>query len=297
MIQFDYKYILKIILIVCFGIFLFIFFVFLRNSSFPKGPISSTPKDYGMEFKDVEFKAKDGFKIRGWLVVNKTASPTIIICHGFNTSRSDVLVLADFLFDGGYNILLFDFRGHGQSQGWYTSFGLQEQRDLAAAIEFLKNNQELKSKDFGVIGVSMGGSVAIMVAAENQDIKAVAADSPYVDLDRSIIRHTKFLLKVPFSEFLGRLAILSYRLRFFTDSSKVSPIKVISKVSPRAVMVISATNDKRMPPEDAEELYLKAGTPRELFLTLSAGHSESYWENTEEYRRRVTGFFQKYLAR
>ncbi|MFH1655244.1 MAG: alpha/beta hydrolase [Candidatus Omnitrophota bacterium] len=293
----NYKLVLKIILVCCFWVFCFMFFVLVRNSSFPRRPLYSTPEDYGMEFEDVEFLTQDNFILKGWLISNDMASPTIIICHGFGTNRSDVLVLADFLFDAGYNILLFDFRGHGESQGWYTSFGYQEKRDLQAAVDFLRDSQGLERKEFGVIGVSMGGSIAILVAAEDQDIKAVVADSSYVDLDRSIIRHTRFMLKVPFSGFLGRLAILSYRLRFFTDSSKISPVKEISQISSRPVMIISGTKDPRMPPQDAEELYLHARQPKELFLTVSAGHSESYWQDTKEYQRRVIDFFDKNLPR
>ena len=290
----NYKYILKFILIACLGIFLFMFFVLVRNSSFPRRPIYSTPEDYGMEFQDIELKTQDGLKIKGWLIYNDEARPTIIVCHGFGTSRSDVLVLAQFLFTAGYNVLLFDFRGHGESQGWYTSFGFLEQNDLLAAVDFLKDNRRIERKDFGVMGVSMGGSIAIMTVADVKQIKAVVADSPYVDLDRSLIRHTEFLLKAPFS-FLGKIAVFSYRLRFLTDSSKISPLKAISKISPRAVMIISAIKDSRMPPEDAEELYLNALQPKELFLTISAGHSESYWQNTEEYQRRVVEFFYRYL--
>jgi dipeptidyl aminopeptidase/acylaminoacyl peptidase len=248
-----------------------------------------------MNFIDIEFNTIDGLKLKGWLLLKNEFRPTIIICHGFGTNRSDVLVLANFLFKAGYNILLFDFRAHGESQGWYTSFGYLEKKDLEAAVRYLENNQKIKNKNFGVMGVSMGAAVAIMTAAENQKIKSVVADSSYADLDRSILRHTKFLLKLPFSSFLGRLAIFSYRLRFFTDSSELSPFKLISKISPRAIMIINGTNDVRIPPEDAELLYMNAHQPKELFLTVSSGHAGSFWHDTEEYQRRVIEFFYKYL--
>ncbi|HOX55168.1 MAG: alpha/beta fold hydrolase [Candidatus Omnitrophica bacterium] len=288
------NYILKIIFIFLLGVFLFVFFFLVRNTTNPRRPVYSTPKDYGFDFRNVEFKTEDGLKLKGWLILNEQASPTIIICHGFGTNRSDVLVLADFIERAGYNIFLFDFRGHGESQGWYTSFGYLEQKDLEAACEFLKQNQAIKSKAFGVLGVSMGGSIAIMTAAKSDDIKAVVADSPYIDLDTSIIRHARMLLKIP-GDFFGRLAIFSYRLRFFVDSSKISPLKEIPKISPRAVMIISGAKDKRMPSFDAEKLYLNAGYPKEFFLTLYAGHTESFWQNREEYERRVINFFRKYL--
>jgi fermentation-respiration switch protein FrsA (DUF1100 family) len=290
-----FKRSLRIILASAFGIFIFIFFLLLRNSVDCRTKLHSAPKEYGLDFQDVEFKTEDGLKLKGWLIVENQDSPTIIICHGFGTNRSDVLVLADFLSRAGYNIFLFDFRGHGESQGWYTSFGYLEQRDLKSALEFLQQNSEIKLKEFGAIGVSMGGAIAIMTAANEPSIKAVVADSPYLDLDTSIIRHAKFLLKIPFSDLLGKLAIFSYRLRFFVDSSKVSPLKEIPKISPRAVMIISAAKDKRMPTADSEKLYLNAGSPREFFLTLSVGHIESFWQNRNEYERRVINFFHKYL--
>ena len=294
MLDFDYKYIKKLVLISFLGVFLFVFFFVVRNTTHPRRPVYSTPLDYGMEFEDVEFKTSDGLKLKGWLILNNGLRPTIIACHGFGTNRSDVLMLSEFLYRTGYNIFLFDFRAHGESQGWYTSFGYLEKKDLSAAVEYLKKNQTIKNKNFGAIGVSMGGSIAIMTAAKDSAIKAVVADSPYAGLDRSIIRHTKFLLKTH-NNILGRLAVFSYRLRFFTDSSKASPIKSISSISPRAVMIISGTNDPRMPPEDAEELYLNALEPKELFLTTASGHVGSFWEDTEEYKERVTNFLDKYL--
>lgn len=286
--------ILKIIFLVSFGVLILVFFFMVRNTTNPRRPIYSTPKDYGLNFQNIEFKTQDGLKLKGWLIIDDETNPTIIICHGFGTNRSDVLVLADFIYRAGYNIFLFDFRGHGASQGWYTSFGYLEQEDLKDALGFLKRNPDIKTKIFGVMGVSMGGSIAIMTAARINDIKAVVADSPYIDLDTSIIRHAGMLLKIPGS-FLGRLAIFSYRLRFFTDSSKVSPLKEISKISPRAVMIISGAKDRRMPSVEAEKLYLNAGSPKEFFLTLSAGHTESFWQNREEYERRVIDFFYRYL--
>lgn len=290
----EIKNIFEAVLICFFGIFLFTFFTLLRNTIQTRRPIYSTPTDYGISFEEVEFKTKDGLRLKGWLLLNNRNIPTIIICHGFGTSRSDVLVLADFIYKAGYNVLLFDFRAHGESQGWYTSFGYLETQDLDTAVEFLKNNSELNNKNFGVIGVSMGGSVAIMAAAKNENIKAVVADSPYADLDSAIIQHAKLLLKTP-NSFLGHLAIFAYRLRFFTDSSNISPLKDISTISPRAVMIISGTKDVRMPPQDAEKLYLNARQPKELFLVVSEGHTNSFWQDREEYQRRVLDFLYKHL--
>ncbi|MBM3247849.1 MAG: alpha/beta fold hydrolase [Candidatus Omnitrophica bacterium] len=290
-----FKGFFKIVFVVGFGIFLFIFFLMFRNTSDCRTRLYFTPQHYGLSFQNVEFKTEDGLKLKGWLIINNYEKPTIVICHGFGTNRSDVLVLADFIYKAGYNIFLFDFRAHGESQGWHTSFGFLEQKDLKAALEFLKQNPNIKTKIFGVVGVSMGASIAILTAAQNNDIKAVVADSPYLDLDTSIIRHAKLLLKIPFSSLLGKLAIFSYRLRFFTDSSRISPLIEIARISPRAVLIISGTNDERMPPQDAEKLYLTCRQPKELFLTNSSGHTNSYWQDRKEYQKRVIGFFNKCL--
>jgi len=273
---------------------MFIFAVLIRNSCLPHCPNASNPQAYGIKYESINFKTQDKVLLSGWLMIKDRRNPVIIVCHGLGANRSDVLEFAFILYKAGYNIFMFDFRGHGESKGWYSSFGYLEQRDLLGAVQYLKGRGDINNANIGVFGISMSGSVAILAASSNPRIKAVAVDSPYIDLDETITQHTEHLLHIPI-RFLGRLAVLAYRLRFFVDSSKISPIKAISKISPRAVFIISGAKDDRMRPEDTRRLYEAAGEPKQLWLVPSAGHLESFAVAKEEYKTRLIKFFKQHL--
>lgn len=289
-----FSLILKILIAVPLGLFLFVFILLLRNTYLPRYSLSTTPKDYNIPYQDISFKTRDGFLIKGWLIIKDKENPVIILLHGLGANKSDVLDFAQFLYSASFNILMFDFRAHGESRGMVTSFGLLEERDLDGAIEYLESNPLLKDKAIGLFGISMGGAIAIVASSTHPEIKAIVVDSPYVDLDESIITHTKMILPLP-GNFLGRLAVMAYRLRFLKDSSKFSPLKSISRISPRAILIINGGEDDRMRPEDAKRLYDAAGEPKELWLVEGAGHLEGYSYDPGEYEKRVVVFFRKYL--
>jgi dipeptidyl aminopeptidase/acylaminoacyl peptidase len=289
-----YNLILKILIALPLGLFLFVFILLVRNTYLPRYSLSTTPKDYNIPYQDISFKTKDGFLIKGWLIIKDKEKPVIILLHGLGANKSDVLDFAQFLYSASFNILMFDFRAHGESRGMVTSFGLLEERDLEGAIEYLESNPLLKDKMIGLFGISMGGAIAIVAGASHPEIKAIVVDSPYVDLDESVITHTKMILPLPWN-WLGRLAVMAYRLRFLTDSSKFSPLKTISRISPRTVFIINGARDDRMRPEDAKRLYDAAGEPKELWLVEGAGHLEGYSNAPGEYEKKVAGFFKEYL--
>ena len=295
----SYISILKILVVLPLGLFLFVFILLVRNTYLPRYSLSTKPIEYNIPYQDISFKTKDGFLIKGWLITKDKekpgfASPIIILLHGLGANKSDMLDSALFLYSASFNILTFDFRAHGESNGMVTSFGYLEERDLEGAIEYLKSNPILKDARIGLFGISMGGAVAIVAGASRLEIKAIVADSPYVDLDESIITHTKMTLPIP-GDFLGRLAVMAYRLRFLKDSARFSPLKSISKISPGAILIINGAEDDRMKPEDAKRLYDAAGEPKELWLVKGAGHLEGYNNAPGEYEKKVVDFFRKYL--
>lgn len=285
--------IIKIAIFLPIGIFVFVFLVLVRNTFIPRLKNFDSPKSFGMQYEDVYFSSRDKIRLSGWLIAKDKSQPWIIICHGLGANKSDVLEIANFLYKRNFNVFLFDFRAHGESAGFSTSFGYLESRDLSAAIDFLKS-KEKHLFGLGVLGISMGASVAIMAAANNKDIKAVVLDSPYIDLDEAIIEHAKFLFPV-FSRFFGKLAVFSYRIRFLVDSSQISPIKVISEISRRPVLIINGAEDNRMQADQALRLFQAAKEPKEIWLVPYAGHLASYLADKPQYEKRVGDFFEKHL--
>lgn len=285
---------LKIVFSFSAGIFLFTFTLLLRNTYLPRYPYTVLPSDYGMAYEEVDFLSSDKKKLKGWLIVKDKRNPLLILCHGLGANKSDLIEFAHFLNLADFNLFMFDFRGHGESEGRTTSFGYWEQRDLKGAIEYLKERGDLSNTNYGLFGISMGGSVAILMAAKDTSIKAVAVDSPYIDLEESITRHLKLIYHLPRFP-LANFAIFAYRLRFLTNSKNISPLRVVNKISPRAIFVINGAEDTRMLASAASRLYKEAKDPKKLWLVPHAGHLESYAVSGKEYEKKLIDFFNFYL--
>ena len=269
--------------------------VLYTNSHPPRYPLYIPPSRFGVTFEDAQFSSSDGIKLKGWFIKGngKGRVPTVIICHGLGANRSDFTELAAGLSRNGYNTLLFDFRGHGESERKASSFGYLEQRDLLGAIRYIKERKDVDAEEIAVYGFSMGGAVAVLTAAETSDIKGVIADSSFTTLREQGERLFKGSL-LPSSIFLRPITWM-YELSFRLDAGKVAPIDRIHDISPRGVMIIGGGEDEQMPSSDAMRLFAAAGEPKELWLIPGAVHGGTVYMAGDEYRKRVLRFLDTHL--
>ena len=269
--------------------------LFLRNTVLPRDPVTSTPAQFSLPCEPVRFQATDGMWLEGWKVPADPVRPWIILCHGVGSNRSNLLDIAAGLHEAGFNLFLFDFRGHGGSRGLVTSFGWFEQRDLEGALAFLGQQPDIPARSYGVYGISMGGSVALMVAARDERIGAVVADSPYTSLDQTLDRHLGLLYpwapRVPFLWFI----LATYRIRFGVWPSQLSPLRSAARLAPRPLFLIQGGSDIRMLPEETRRIHEAAGEPKALWVVDGADHLGSFSLQPDAYRSRLTMFFESRL--
>jgi uncharacterized protein len=247
-------------------------------------------------FRRVGFLSADGTGLAGWYGEGARArgSATIICCHGWAADKRDMLSLGEALRDSGFNVLLFDFRGWGESDGAPVTFGDREMGDIIGAVGFLKKQYPAEAARIGLIGVSMGAAAALRATAHSLDIAATVADASYARLDVQVGRF--------FRRFLGPIwPIAGVPARWFgerligTPIGSTSPLQAITGISPRPVMIIQGTRDPVVDIQDARHLYHAAGAPKTLWLVEGAGHAESRSAGSAEYDARVIGFFRRYL--
>lgn len=269
--------------------------LFLRNTVLPRVPLGVVPAQFSLPADTVRFRATDGVSLEGWNIPGQPNRPWIILCHGVGSNRSDLLEIAAGLHQAGFNLFLFDFRGHGGSAGRVTSFGWQEQRDLEGALAFLGQQVDVPATAYGVYGISLGGAVALMVAARDERLGAVAVDSPYDNLEASLRHHLTLLYprlpRIPFHWFV----LSTYRLRFGVWPGRLSPETCASMLSPRPLLLIQGSLDPRMRPEASERMFARAHQPKELWVIQGAGHLEGYALDPQAYLARLTGFFDASL--
>ena len=128
----------------------------------PSREHSCTPAKYGIDFDNVRIRAADGVSLHGWLLkqpIVSTRAPTVIFCHGNAGNVSGTLPFAQVLYKLGMNVLLFDYRGFGESSGAPTEAGLK--LDLVAAFEFCASCPDaIDGSKLVLYGRSLGGAVA-----------------------------------------------------------------------------------------------------------------------------------------
>jgi len=134
------------------------------------------------------FHADDGAVLRGDFWAQPHPAPTIIICHGYRVSRDYMRSAAALAYTIlGCNLLLFDFRGHGESESVAISLGNAEVRDLQAAIIVASQQPETLPGTIIIHGFSVGAAVALLTPPR-REVAAIIADSSYARLD-DILRH------------------------------------------------------------------------------------------------------------
>jgi hypothetical protein len=97
-----------------------------------------TPKSFELPYEDVSFNAPDGVTLKGWWVPAPEARGTVVLVHGLNRSRIEMVKKVPFLHKQGWNALLFDLRHHGESGGNASTFGFFEKQDVHAATAFAR---------------------------------------------------------------------------------------------------------------------------------------------------------------
>ena len=269
--------------------------LFLRNTFLTRTPAWVSPHLAALPSEAVRFQATDGLWLTGRKIPGDPNAPWLILCHGLGTNREDLRETAIALHHAWFNLFLFDFRAHGESHGHVTSFGWREQRDLEGALAFLGSQPDVPPKPYGVFGLSMGGAVAIMVAAKDERLGAVAVDSIYSDLEASIAHHLKLMYhlpRVPFSLFVAS----TYRLRFGAWPGQMSPKAVIGRISPRPVLVIQGEADPRVPLEEARALIDAAKAPKELWVIPGGTHLGGLSIDPAAYHAKLIQFFRSALT-
>lgn len=190
---------------------------------------TKTPKDYGLEFEEIEFfSKKDQRKLSGWWIPSgiKDSNKTVITAHGYMNERSmegiEGLKIAKVLTKNGYNVLMFDFRNAGKSEGRTTGLGYFEKHDLLSAIDYSIHDK--KQKKIALLGWSMGASTAILAGCEHPAVSVIIADSPFSDLESFLKENLSYWSKLPKLPFTP-IIYHSMRKLHKIDPNEVSPIK------------------------------------------------------------------------
>jgi alpha-beta hydrolase superfamily lysophospholipase len=274
--------------------------------------------------RSLMFHGPHGPLLRGEFWAQQHSAPTVVICHGYRVSRSQLRSVAALEYAFGYNTLLFDFRGHGESESVATSGGNAEVHDLRTAITVASQQAETLPGKIILHGFSMGASIALL-SLPHPDVAAVIVDSPYSRLDE-ILRHIVHWhltnesnswqpawhplrdLFPAIAWFTVEVSKVVFRLRFghaliarpesFRQWKAKKRTKGIMQHPYPPILLIHGMNDELIPLSHAHRLVAAARAkkiPLETYFVEGAGHCEAYGYNPERYIEVLQGFASRQL--
>ena len=255
-----------------------------------------TPADVGLAYEPVAFQSElDHITLRGWYLLS-SGTRAIILVHSLDGNRWDTnnwlgQLVPVFVHDG-FDVLTFDQRAHGESDGEHVGLGTLERADVRAAVHLVEQ-RGVAAGHIGLFGQSFGAATALNSAAAIPDVASVASDSAFADARERLNFEIHRLTGLPpiFAPGAGIAASALYGI----DLS-VTPEKSMAQIAPRPVLLIHGDADARIPVENAYRLKAASNNPNvELWIVPGAGHTGSYDAEPELYTEKIVTFFERTL--
>lgn len=250
------------------------------------------------QYEEVNIKSWDGLILKGhYLPAAFRSSITVILVHGY-TGKGDAMgCFAQYFHEKqGFNVLMPDCRGHGESEGEYIGFGWQDRKDVIEWINYIVDKLGATSQII-LHGVSMGGGTVLMTSGEKlpSNVKFIISDCAYTSARDILTYQLRRVLKLP--QFpLIHITSLICKLRAGYYLGEASALTQVCK-SKKPILFIHGGADKFVPVEMVNPLYEAAKCEKELFIVEGAGHGDAYWKDMEGYMSQVNKFIDKYITK
>ncbi len=212
-----------------------------------------------------------------YLPAGEMTYPPVCVCHGIPAGIPDpnnrgYPLLAEQICRQGFAVLIFNFRGTGDSGGNLDILGWT--RDLKAVIDYLCALPEVDKSRLSLLGFSGGAAVGVYVASQDNRVSSVVACAcpaeftffTKVDNPSSVIDHFRSIGAIRDNDFPHSAQ------EWLGGFELVSPINYVAGISPRPLLLVHGSRDETVGVSDAHKLYARAGEPKQLIIVDGAEH-------------------------
>jgi len=213
--------------------------------------------------QDVAFES-DGLRLKGWWF--RGTAPrrrTLVYLHGSADNRASGIFIAERFLARGFDVLAYDSRAHGESEGAACTYGYYEKGDLRRAIDLIGVQPVV------VLGVSLGAAVALQAAADDPRIAAVVAVSTFSDL-RTVARERAPVIATR-GDIEAAFKLAEEQAHFKVDD--VSPLVAARRIHV-PVLLVHGDTDRETLPDHSRRVFAALTVDKRLLLVPGAGHND-----------------------
>ena len=263
-------------------------------------------RDFGLPAPDsLRLKTADGFGIFAYEICPEQPKGVVICLSGIeNPSVTAFYGHAAEFYKAGVATIMPDLRGHGKSDGNRICLAYEETHDVKAVMDYIKGNVKYNGVPVIVVGVSMGGAVAIRSIFENKDIDGLVSLSAFSSLEDFLQTMREALLPMIPAEQLNDVTGEIVRDKYGVDSSVSSPIYALRGLNNRPVLMMHSRKDTQVPYSCFEKLTAEASKYTNDIDTMTVEGDEHFIckdftrpTADKEYMRRLMRFIRKLTAK
>ena len=245
-----------------------------------KKPISIVPPDSSyLKYQRLDIRSEDGIKLAGWIILSDhdtLKSPWLLFCHGnaSDISFKDYISRYKLFTSLGFNVLTFDYRGFGESEGTPSEAGLY--KDVTAGYKYLTISKHISPDRIIIYGHSLGTAVAIDLSTR-EPAAGLVVEAGFQSIPESAHQLYPFLPM--------RLLV----------KNKFMSIDKINRVS-IPILFIYSSEDERIPISDGMALYEKAMSPKS-FLLIKGSHDSAPIDSRESFCNGLSSYLKGTTAK
>lgn len=267
-----YKSMISLLVTFIGGYLLLLIFMYLFQSKMiflPSSNLAITPERAGLKAEDIWIKTEDDERLHGWFFPVEEAEYVVVLSHGNAGNISNRIDIAKFLQEAGFSILIYDYRGYGQSSGKPSEEGLY--KDIEAVVNYLKTENGYSEQQMIMYGRSMGGAVAAYSAAKF-NVSGLVLDSAFKNLKSMVSDLYPFVPS-------------------FLASYEFSTLKYVQQLSVLPVMVMHSPNDTIVDISHGKSLFGIAKEPK-TFVELRGSHNDNFHVSVDIHKKYWEEFLQ-----
>ena len=244
-----------------------------------------------LEKTDYTVTSYDGYVLHAQYLQNPDqSSKYIIISHGYSDNRFGALKYAKMYLDFGFNVIVYDLRGHGLNEQTFCTYSARERKDLLAMIQDSRQRWPDMTL-FGLHGESLGAATSIAVLEDKPPVDFVVADCGFSEIV-NVLKNGMQAMHLP--DFLTEIMSIGAKVRFGYSYNDMRPIDSL-KDNRIPILFIHGGSDSFVLPENSEKMKEATQGYAELHLIPNVDHAMSIISEPDRYREIVSAFLEKIM--